>query len=102
MVETVCSRQLNLFSVGKQQVTVDFRGGNIVCDAGTPAASSDVGRGSGADGESPDSTEGKQMGSKHAPQAAVQGGSVGKDECSADLVPPEQPLAPPGAVCPGA
>jgi hypothetical protein len=34
MFETVCSRQLNLFSVGKQQVTVDFRGGNIVCDAG--------------------------------------------------------------------
>jgi hypothetical protein len=34
MSETVCSRQLNLFSVGKQQVTVDFRGGNIVCDAG--------------------------------------------------------------------
>lgn len=34
MSETVCSRQLHLFSVGKQQVTVDFRGGNIVSDAG--------------------------------------------------------------------
>lgn len=34
MSETVCVDQLNLFSVGKQQVTVDFSGGNIVSDAG--------------------------------------------------------------------
>ena len=34
MSETVCSRQLNLFSVGKQQVVVDFDGGDIVSDAG--------------------------------------------------------------------
>lgn len=34
MSETACSRQLTLFSVGKQEVTVDFEGGQIVSDAG--------------------------------------------------------------------
>ena len=34
MSQTACFDQLNLFSVGKQQVTVDFNGGNIVSDAG--------------------------------------------------------------------
>ena len=34
MSETKCADQLTLFSVGKQQVTVDFQGGQIVTDAG--------------------------------------------------------------------
>lgn len=34
MSDTACSRQLTLFSVGKQEVTVDFQGGQIVSDAG--------------------------------------------------------------------
>ena len=34
MSKTACSEQLNLFSVGKQEVTVDFAGGQIVTDAG--------------------------------------------------------------------
>ena len=34
MSETKCADQLSLFSVGKQQVTVDFQGGQIVTDAG--------------------------------------------------------------------
>ena len=34
MADTACSRQLILFSVGKQEVTVDFQGGQIVNDAG--------------------------------------------------------------------
>ena len=34
MCDAVCSRQLTLFSVGKQEVTVDFEGGQIVNDAG--------------------------------------------------------------------
>jgi len=34
MSETARSEQLTLFSVGKQEVTVDFQGGHIVTDAG--------------------------------------------------------------------
>ena len=34
MSDTECAAQLTLFSVGKQQVTVDFQGGQIVSDAG--------------------------------------------------------------------
>ena len=34
MSATACCRQLTLFSVGKQEVTVDFQGGQIVNDAG--------------------------------------------------------------------
>lgn len=34
MSETACCEQLTLFSVGKQEVTVDFEGGHIVTDAG--------------------------------------------------------------------
>ena len=34
MSETVCAPQLNLFSLGQKQVTVDFKGENIVSDAG--------------------------------------------------------------------
>jgi hypothetical protein len=34
MSEAACSRQLSLFSVGRQEVTVDFQGGQIVNDAG--------------------------------------------------------------------
>ena len=34
MSKTARSEQLSLFSVGKQEVTVDFQGGQIVSDAG--------------------------------------------------------------------
>ena len=34
MVETECTHQLELFEVGRQQVTVDFEGGAVVSDAG--------------------------------------------------------------------
>jgi hypothetical protein len=34
MSETDCTRQLELFEVGRQQVTVSFNGGNVVSDAG--------------------------------------------------------------------
>lgn len=34
MVETECTRQLELFEVGQQQVTMSFDGGHVVSDAG--------------------------------------------------------------------
>ena len=34
MSKTQCAEQLTLFSVGKQEVTVDVQGGQIVSDAG--------------------------------------------------------------------
>jgi hypothetical protein len=34
MVSTECNRQLELFEVGRQVVTVDFEGGDVVSDAG--------------------------------------------------------------------
>ncbi len=34
MVNTECTRQLELFEVGAQQVTMSFEGGSIVSDAG--------------------------------------------------------------------
>jgi len=34
MDETGCARQLELFEVGRQQVTIDFDGGQVVSDAG--------------------------------------------------------------------
>ena len=34
MDETECARQLELFEVGRQQVTINFDGGQVVSDAG--------------------------------------------------------------------
>ena len=34
MVQTQCNEQLDLFEVGRQQVTLTFDGGDVVCDAG--------------------------------------------------------------------
>jgi hypothetical protein len=34
MLETQCTQQLELFEVGRQRVTVDFEGGQLVSDAG--------------------------------------------------------------------
>lgn len=34
MSETQCTQQLQLFEVGRQQVTVTFDGGQVVSDAG--------------------------------------------------------------------
>jgi hypothetical protein len=34
MIQTECTRQLELFEVGRQTVTVDFAGGQVVSDAG--------------------------------------------------------------------
>jgi len=38
MSKTTCTEQLSLFSVGKQEVTVDFAGGHIVSASQTPSS----------------------------------------------------------------